>query len=398
MAYVEHTVVKPQVIADTGLELLSEKTEVLDLFTRENPDQFFGSQGDKVTIRVPGTLPARVYEWRNDRSEPIRTDVYEETTVDITVGANNIYNAVKLTDEQKEFDLGGGFGRLLEAQTSAIGEKVNRDAAHVVRDLPFELGMGVDVSRSSVLAAAEIGQDVYFNAFVDAGAALTKMRVPFEERVALVGSSVASELRKSQKLSLHQGTGNENAFASLVIGTYAGFTIVEDPFVNANEALVTTTSGIVFWNHAPAVPQGATYGATSSLDGISMRWLVDYDHGYQVDRSSWNTWAGFRHVEDKLVQINSDETQMIVGEDTYFLRGAKLIFGEGNEGWIPGDAGVNGDGPTDRKGADPDSELARVFMDLPFDGELPDGYDYPQVLATVAARYGAGDGGETGNL
>jgi hypothetical protein len=384
MAYVEHDVVKPQVIADSGVAILGKKTTILNRFTKEVPDRFFGAAGDKVTVRVPGTLPARTYGWRNDRSQPIKTDVYQETTVDITVNADDLYSAVRLTDEQKAFDFGGSFGRLTDAQTDAIAESLNRRALRVATDLPFEYALGVNVSRAAVVAAAEINQDVFFNAFVDAGKAMNRMRVPFSERTALVGAQVAAEIQKSQKLVQIVGDNSGSPFSNAVLGVYAGFTIVEDANVDPDEALVVSKTGIAFWNYAPAVPDGAKKGAISSKDGISMRWLMDYDTGYQMDRSSWNTWFGFRHVEDMLVQINEDETQMMIGTEKYFTRGIKLIFTDGNGGWAPGDG--TDKGPEGRKGAPANSELAKVWNNQPFTGTLPEGEDYPQVLATLRAE------------
>ncbi|MDS2171615.1 hypothetical protein Q7C18_02785 [Nesterenkonia sp. CL21] len=388
MPYQEHGVTKPQVIADTGVELIEEQLSVLPLFTVEQPDNFYNAADDTIMVRIPGTLPVRTYGWRNPRTEPIKTDVYSETLVPITVNADNKYSSVALTDEQKEYDLEGSFGRLTAAQTKAVAEKLDHEALGILRDLPFEVGIGVDTTPEAQKALREVGQDVFFNAFVDAGEALNRMRVPFSERVALVGSRVASDIRKSNRLDRLQGDASGGALANAVLGNYAGFTIVQDLAIPADEALIISSTGLMYWNHAPSIPEGAVKGAHANHNGVAMRWIVDYDSAYQVDRSTWSTWNGFRHVEDKLVQINEDETQKLVGEDTYFLRGAKIIFGDGTGGWEPGDG--SSAGPTSRKGADADSELAKVWNGLPFEGTLPEGRDYPNVLGTVAARGGDG--------
>lgn len=386
MSYTEHGVVKPQVIADAGVTLLTEKLEILNRFTKENPDRFLQSHGDTVSVRVPGTLPVRQYGWRNDRSEPIKADVYQETKIDITVNANDLYSAVRLTDEQKAFDFGGTWGRILDAQTNAIADGLNRKALGVINSLPFEYAQAVDISTTAVKAAAEINQDVYFNAFIDAGRALDRMRVPFSERVALVGAEVAADIRKSQKLILVTGDNSGSAFSSAVLGNYAGFTVIYDATIKHDEALIISKTGLAFWNYAPAVPDGAKFGATASKNGVSMRWLLDYDTAFQMDRSSWNTWYGFRHAKDKLVQINEDETQMLIGQDSYFTRGAKLIFGSGTGGWAPGDGGAETNG---RKGASAESELAKVWAGEPFGGTLPEGQHYPQLLEAMRAENAA---------
>lgn len=383
MAYNAHTVVKPQVIADTGTKFLTEKTDVLNLFTRETPDKWFGAADETVTMRVPGTLPVRTYGWKNDRSQPIRTDEYHEKTVDVKINATDYYNATKLRDEDLAFDFGGSFGKLTNAQTDIIAKKMNWEAVHQILNLKFEYCQAVDISAKNIKEQADIGRDVFYNAFVDADAALTKLRAPVENRVALVGANVAADIAKSQKLTKVVGDNTPGAFASQVIGTYAGFSIVKHPDVGADDALLVSKSGLAFWNYAPAVPRGAVTGATASVDGISMRWIQDYDTAYMLDRSVWNTWAGFRSVTDHLVQKNADETQEIIGDEQYFLRGIKLTFNDsGQGGWEPGDGKAD---IADRAGASPDSELAKVFNGLPFAGELPVGQNFPNVLDTAIA-------------
>lgn len=380
MAYMEHKLADDKVVLETASYLLEEKLDVLDKFSRFAPERFYGQHGDKVTVRVPGALPAREYGWRNDRAEPIKTDTYEETTVDITVGPpTNDYSAVKLTDEQAEFDLKGGFGILLDAQTSTVANKVNQRAREEILNAPYEIAIAADVTRAQIENDMKIGQDTWFNAFVDAGRHMNQLGVPFGNRTALVGQAVAAELQKSQKLHKVQGNNSDAAFATANIGTYAGFNIVEDVagLVEPDEALVFDQSGFQFWSHAPAIPQGAVRGARTNVNGVGMRWLVDYDNGYQVDRSTFNTWAGFNYARD-FVKGHDNVGNVVFGTEPYFVRGVKLIFKDSNGGWTPGDGGNADNG---RKGASADSELARYFNREPLKTfEAPAGNWYPGVL------------------
>lgn len=383
MAYEQHVVADDKVIYETANYLLLPKLDVLNLVTRWAPERFYGQHGDKVTVRVPGALPARTYGWRNDRSEPIKVDKYEETAVDITVGLpEDDYSAVEITDEQRDFDLGGGFGPLLDAQTTTIARKVNNRVRDLITDAPYEICVAVDVRADAVKAAMEVNEDVWFNGFIEAGRELTKMGVPFTNRSAIVGSAVAAKLQKSQKLLKIEGNNSDNNFATANIGTYAGFTISEDQLglVNPDEALVFDSSGFQFWTYAPSIPTGAARGARSNVGGVAMRWIVDYDPAYLVDRSVWNTYTGLNYSSD-FVSGHDTDKNVVYGTTPYFVRGVKLRFADGTGGWKPGDGGA---ATNDRKGAGATSELARYYNNQPLStASTPAGRFMPLVLGTT---------------
>lgn len=394
MAYDPHVVVKDQVIVDTGLEILGEKVDVLSTMTKFTPEKFFGAAGDTVSVRVKGTLPVRHYGIRNDRSQPIKTDVYKETKVDLTVSAEDAYSAVALTEEQKAFDLKGGFGDLVDAQTDAIAEDTQRVALQHILDAPFEACLAVDPSTANLKASMEIGQDYIYNQLVKARQILTKLRAPEGERFVRAGSEVAALIRMNQRLTRVTDPG-ATALSQYDIGQIAGFNIVEDPFMPADEAIVYVKSAYQFWNYAPGVPDGAIKGGIGNKNGIAMTWIYDYDSSYQVDRSSWKTWRAWGHAKDLLKQINEDKTQTLIGTEQYFLRGLKIKIGdasvdtdtglptETNVGFLPGDGRTDVGG--DRKGALATSELGLVYAGKPFVGTLPAGgsHDYSRVEADV---------------
>lgn len=389
MSYTEHKLAGDAEIVEAGMHLMAPKLNVLDMFSTFAPERFYGQAGDKITVRVPGALPAREYAWRNDRSEPIKTDTYEETTVDITVAPpTNDYSAVKLSDEQKKFDLGGDFGRLTDAQTSAVANKINFRARQELINAPYELAIAADVTRKAVLEAMEVNEDVWFNAFIDAGAELDKLGVPFTGRSALVGAAVAAQIQKSQKLLKIEGTNSDSVFAQANIGNYAGFTIIRDTanLVPADEALVFDRSGFQFWSYAPDIPQGAVRGGRTNVTGVGMRFLVDYDAGYQLDRATWNSWTGFNYARD-FVQGHDTDQQLVRGTTPYFVRGVKLIFKDGTGGFTPGDGGSADNG---RQGASATSELSRYYKGEPLKvAATPAGSWYPNVLAGSVGIEGA---------
>jgi hypothetical protein len=336
---------------------------------------------------VPGTLPVRSYGWRNDRSEPLKTDTYTETTVTLTVSPENDYSAVKLSDEAKEWDFGGAWGKLFDAQTTAVTRKIELDSLEQIVGAPYEAQIVIDPSSTNLKAAIDEGRDLFFNAFSDAKQIMAKMRCPMDGQVfAVAGANFAGQLRKNQKAGLAT-SDSTSAFAQNTIGTYAGITVVEDFNIDPDACYVYAKSGIVMFNAAPSIPLGAVRGAIQSKNGISLRWLQDYDHAYQIDRSTFSAWKAFSYVEDSLIQRNTDKTQDIVGSSRYFLRGVKLVLKAGTYasavGYVPGDGGSATGG---REGASATSELGLVFQGKPFTGTLPAGEDFPNVLLTAKNR------------
>jgi hypothetical protein len=408
VAYVEHKIEQDRSIPTVASALVRENLPVLGMFQTWAPDKYFGQDGGKVNLKVPGALPARKYPWRNDRRKPIVVDTYEETTISLDVGQpENHYSAVELTDEQKEYDLQGSFGELTGVQTTAIVNELNRQARDWILEAPYEFGLGVDLSDNRIVEAREMGQDAVFNAFVDARNELNRLGVPHLGRSMLVGSDVAALLIKNAKLDKIQGNNTPHIFAEAELGNYAGFTIVEDTqgLVEPDEAMAFDASGFLFWSYAPAIPESAIRGARTNKDGIGLRWVVDYDPAYMIERSVWNSWNAFGYAEDFVIGFDTNGDRA-VGTEQYFVKGLNMKFfmgsgegaGEAAEDWTwkPGDGKDIDNG---RKGAAPDSELARWTNFEP----IRDGRDFvprymPSVLqGDVQIGEQPGSGADSGN-
>jgi len=374
MANGQHTVVKPQNIADAALVAVGEESVLSQTVERRTFDDFKGVAGDTLTFRVEGTLPVRSYGWRNDRSEQIRVDTYVEQTVTLTVEPNNDYSAVALTDEAKEFDFAGAWGKLFNAQIKAVTRGLDGRIRNQVLNAPYERIMALVASSANKSAAAADGEDLVFNFFSDVQAELKALRNPDSNIVAVVGSNWANLLRKASKGKKNQGTG-DGAFASNVIDTYAGITAVEDPTLPKNEGYIYAASAILLFTAAPAVPEGAKKGAISNEDGFALRWIQDYDSARQIDRSTFNSWIATGVTKDNLRQINSDGTQEIVDTVQYFVRGLKIVLAADATAAAaaeikPGDGKARTNGSL---GSASTSTLAKVYNDQPFAGTLPAG-------------------------
>jgi hypothetical protein len=310
----QHVIVKPEKIAAAAAVLLEESLVVPALFQREGIDQFRGAKNDTVNVKVEGVLPWREYGWRNDRSTEIQFDEYAERTVAVTFGGD-IYNGVKLTDEQNEMDI-AGWTKLAAKQTQALGAGLNHKAVQYLKNAPYEVELGID--------AADLR-----GSLIKARATMNRLRLP-GGRTMIVGTNVESKLLSDKDLNLASNVGDAEAVSALrnaTLGQRYGFNFVVAQELDPDEAYALVDGAFIFATAAPAVPQSVPFGATASYNGVALRWLRDYDSTRFQDRSIFNAYQGFRHVTDIL--LNQDDTtgQLAVGTQEHFIRAVRLELG-----------------------------------------------------------------------
>ncbi|WJN63342.1 major head protein [Streptomyces phage phiScoe55] len=310
----EHQIVKPEKLAATAVGMLEQELVIPNLFQKEGIDQFKGADNDTVSVKVEGVLPFHDYAFRNDRSAPIVFDEYKERKIAVTFGGN-VYSAVKVTDEQNDFDL-DDWGKLLRPQVKAVGRGLQRRAVSTLTGQNYSVVIGN--------AQANLR-----GAIIEARRVLNKFNVPDDQRYLLVGTDFESALLSDDKLNLAQNVGDSEAESALQTATIAnrfGFKIVVDQTIPADAAYAFAGSAFIFLSGAPSVPQSVPYGATQSFESIALRWVRDYDPTYMQDRSVVNTYAGFRAVTDVLVGWDEANQKEIVSASEHFVRGIKLTL------------------------------------------------------------------------
>ena len=307
-------VVKPQKLAATAVGVLEQELLVPNLFQKESVDQYKGAEDDTISVKVEGVLPFHEYAWRNDRSSGIVFDQYSERKIPVTFGGN-FYSAVKVTDEQYDFDI-DQWGKLLTPQSKAVARGLGRAAVSTLTSQTYNVTIG---NAEQNLRGAIIEARRVLNAF----------NVPDDQRYLLVGTDFESALLNDDKLNLAQNVGDgeaESILLNATIGRRFGFTIVVDQTIPSDAAYAFAGSAFIFANAAPTVPQSVPFGATASFEGVSLRWVRDYDSEHMQDRSVVNTYAGFRSVEDVLVGWDEVNKVEKVSASEYFVRGVKVLL------------------------------------------------------------------------
>ncbi|WP_260338003.1 hypothetical protein [Streptomyces sp. Ag109_G2-6] len=292
--------------------MLEQELIIPNLFQKQGVDQFKGAENDTISMKVEGILPFHDYAWRNDRSNPIVFDEYSERTIAVTFGGN-VYSAVKLTDEQNDFDI-DNWSKLLRPQSKAVARGLQRRAVNLLTGQTYNATIGN-------------AQQNLRGALIEARRVLNAFHAPKEGRYLLVGTEFESALLNDDKLNLAQNVGDseaESALRTASIGDRMGFRIVVDQTIPADTAYAFASSAFIFLSGAPSVPQSVPYGATTSFENIALRWVRDYDPLYMQDRSVVNTYAGFRSVTDVLVGWDQANEKEIVSTQEHFVRGIKL--------------------------------------------------------------------------
>ena len=310
----EHQIVKAEKIAAAAAVALDSQLVIPSVFRRESIDQFRGAKNDAINVKVEGVLPYRSYGWRADRSQEVVFDEYAERTLQVTFG-DDLYSAVKLTDEQAEMDE-LNWAKLMLKQTDAVGRGINDACVEGLTDAPYEVELALDPAnlKSGLIRARQV---------------MNQLRTPAGQRTILVGTDVEAALLEDEKLNLASNVGESEAVSALreaTLGRRYGFNFVVAQELDPATAVALVDSAFVVVTGAPAVPQSVPFGASASANGWAVRWIRDYDSTRFQDRSIVNTYFGTRHVPDVLV--GKDGTgQSFISTQEHFVRAIKLNLG-----------------------------------------------------------------------
>lgn len=275
-------------ISRTAIALLT-RTLVLPMTSTRIPgDEFAGSNGDTITIRVPVPTVARTQAAPGDA---IQYDDLDETPVDVTLA--HLYHATKITDEDLSLSIESFAEQVTLNQVTAVATRAEDQLAGVMNVLPSELGIasgGGDV-EDIVLQARE---------------ALGEADVPSGQRWLAVSPQVATFLLKLDKFSRVDASGNDSALRDAIIGRIYGFQVVESNALNTGTAVAYHQSGFVFGNRTPVTPRGAADSATATEGGVGLRQIFQYDPDVLSDASVISTFAGAALVDaDRVVKITA---------------------------------------------------------------------------------------------
>lgn len=308
---------KPEVIVAGALGLLAREVVLPPLVWRDAVADFAGAKDDTVSIRVPAYTVARKRTLR--AGTPITTDeALAETKVDITL-SSDIYKSVGISDENLALDISNFGTQVLTPVVSAVARKIEEELVAAIAAATYQHTLELDLTDP-------------YNTVVDARKKLNDSMVPMSGRAIICGSTVESYFLKSDQFVKVSDSGSDSALRDAQIGRIAGFQVYTIPALDPEEAYAFHRTAYALATRAPRVPEGATWGATQSYAGLSMRVLRDYDYSYVRDRLLADLFMGTAAVCDYGAigadgKFTPDDTPDLVNDTPLFVRAVQITVG-----------------------------------------------------------------------
>jgi hypothetical protein len=276
-------------IASVSLAALAREIVLPSTVYRSADADYSGRTGDTVTVRKPASLTARVLA---NRDSAITIDDIEETGVPVALNTH-IYSAASITDEETEFSIEDFVAQVAAPQIRAVAEM----AENVLADEFNGLSGDVEVAADGSDVLAKIAEAVE---------GLNTANVPFQGRYLAVSPSFQTHLLKTDLLLKLNEAGSDSALRSATVGQLFGLQVVTANALDAGTAVAYHRDAFALVTRAPRVPQGVATGASQTYQGISMRWIMDYDTAYLRDRSVLSMFAGATVLdEDRAVKLTT---------------------------------------------------------------------------------------------
>jgi hypothetical protein len=316
---VPNTFLKTGVIARATVGLLYRELVIARTVWTDavNPGEFTGALNDTVNLRVPARRVAR------KRTLRAGTAIVNDTSTEFSVPVKldtDVYNGAPITDEELTLDITDFGAQILTPQIRAVVEGLEEEVADEIENADYPAGQIIDPTATEFVVS---GETDWYRTATHARRILNDNNVPKSDRTLLIGSDVEEQILNTDRFTRFDAIGSEStdALRESMIGRIAGFNVVSSSDIDPESAYAYHRSAFVLATRAPAIPAGATFariqgvnqpgGAVGYWDGISVRWLRDYDYTNTTDRSLVNTWVGTATVEDPDTPTNPASTMSL---------------------------------------------------------------------------------------
>lgn len=280
------TAVKATKVTRGAIGLLQDDLVLANFIWRDAAGDFAGASTDTVNIIVPAVAVARTQALRvQGAPRQLVMDDLAEGSVPLAL-TTNVYHGTSIDDEQMELDIVDFGAQILLPQTSAVARGIESGiAANMV---------GATYATALTPTLADDPYDVW----VDARTALNKKSIPATDRFCVVGADVENWVLKSEHLNRYDMSGSSDTLREAQIGRLAGFNTFVTNALPATAIRWFHRTAFVMALRAPKVPKGASFGSSQSYQGLSMRWIMDYDADFSRDRSICNVYTGHNVITD----------------------------------------------------------------------------------------------------
>lgn len=321
-----HSFFTPQQVAQSTLAALRYSTTLARIVSQDFSKEFAPGRGAAVTVKRPALIgPARRYTAENRAAGDAitYTDVAEPYTS--VALSTQVYQAVKLPDDVATFHLEDLERQLIAPMASSVADDLDASVAEALLSVPQGLTaadsadkgkfVGADgVAYDTVTEAAEAGTTIEaigvkatvkaaaltgandrskaLKAITAAHQLLTQRGVPLADRFLVVGAGWEAALLDHPLLTQVNTSGSPSVLRDATVGRIKGFTVVVSYLVGEFDCFAMHRDAITLATRVPAPPRGASFVATISAEGYSLRHLWDYDVDHLQDRAVIDTFAG----------------------------------------------------------------------------------------------------------
>jgi hypothetical protein len=285
---------------------LAEKDSVLSALVSQNyRDEFLaeGTANRPIKVKFPTTLIARERAIDDVTSSIILDEIAESSTT-ITLSKAMDYSAVGLSEADLNLKLTDFAGQVLRPQTAAIVDSIEHKLSTALLAVP-ETDLGVFDPANPVPYFTRIRKHLRDNGVPQAGIQVA------------VGTEVYAALLDAKAITDVSESGSTEALREGGVGKLRGFTLVESTRIDADEILAFHRDAVTLVTRAPAVPAGASFGASVSDSGYSLRYLRDYDAMKTQDRSIVATFSGVGILPTFKIERNYETRTVVKTELPY---------------------------------------------------------------------------------
>jgi hypothetical protein len=272
-------VLTAQGISRVAIELLVRKLTLPRTVTMVPGEEFSGSNGDTITLRVPLASASRT---QASRGAALTADDVSEVGIDVAM--SHLYHLKNLSDQEIEFDLENFARQITVPQTNAVALGVEATLTTVMNALAADDGVG-----TFALSASESDTIAQILAMREE---LGTKEVPPDNRYLAVSPEIATRLLSTSQFVKANESGSTEALREATIGRIFGFTVVECNGLTAGTAIAYHRSGFALAVRPPKAPRGASSSSSASAQGIGMRQVFQYDASTAQDQSLLSTFAG----------------------------------------------------------------------------------------------------------
>jgi hypothetical protein len=275
-------VLTAQGISAVAIELLRRTLVLPATVTRVPSEDFRGSNGDTITVRVPQPSTART---QASAGATITYDDVSEVPVDVTL--SHLYHAKLVSDQETQYSLENFARQITMPQVAAVATRAENQITTVMNALASQNAF------AAVAAAADTK-----SVLQEMREAMSTGLVPHDNRYLACSPSIITRILGVDEFVKVDESGSDGALRRAVIGRIYGFEVFECAGLTAGTAVGYHRSGFVWANAVPVAPRGAAESASVVDSGIGLRQIFQYVPDKLSDASVISTFAGAAAVAE----------------------------------------------------------------------------------------------------